>query len=687
MYKYSPFKSQRSIRLLALDGCGLDDDKIICSLEEFELEDLPPYAALSYTWGCPYANPNFELNDPSESAAFNGRYTAERIVPITCNGAKLFITLNLYEALQHIKRRYLGVPGSLASTSETVTESSYIWIDAICINQDNLAERSSQVAIMKLIYSSATKVLFWLGDWLPKTHRAVELIEYLATIPVAQWTSMKHRSLYSEKTYEELNMRNIDIEDWRILTSFLERNWFRRVWIIQEFCTSEFAIFLCGQRTIRWVDIFPVSELLKFTKWSWQLYNADLNSLSGDINWAQAKPFSGIYPVLAPEALQQFKETFWESERNDSNRESTGEEDIVSLTAIIHLSRAFAATDPRDRVFALLPVINRYLQRKTQMEDIYPDYKKKVEAVFVNITFCAMQAGRSLESLSLVCDPFFRKLTELPSWALDLTTLMYPNRLGGYGKWSATGDLPFKVPRMEMFQMLHLQGACIDTITDSTCQYLSFETGQVSSWLGLAMKLNMPYCNRQGRTEILWRTLVMDTAAEIRPAPEALGLHFPNYLLLRLAMPRNTSEVDHTSAERDRWVSLGLESIRALKHANPTGVMPSEDKLSMLWENINNEEKWKRMIFRSGLVFEEESHLPNGFRRLFLTNGNLLGLGPQSLERGDTVWLLPGGRVPIILRQRENGHYVVIGEAYVHGIMHGEAVEAAITDLKDIVLE
>lgn len=61
-------------------------------------------------------------------------------------------------------------------------------------------------------------------------------------------------------------------------------------------------------------------------------------------------------------------------------------------------------------------------------------------------------------------------------------------------------------------------------------------------------------------------------------------------------------------------------------------------------------------------------------RLLFCTLEKKLGLAPPSALPGDQVWILNGARTPFILRQRDNGNYELIGEAYVHGIVHGEAL-------------
>jgi hypothetical protein len=66
----------------------------------------------------------------------------------------------------------------------------------------------------------------------------------------------------------------------------------------------------------------------------------------------------------------------------------------------------------------------------------------------------------------------------------------------------------------------------------------------------------------------------------------------------------------------------------------------------------------------------------NAGRKLFTTSQKWLGLGPECLEQGDEVWLLKHAAVPFILRPHGESQYTIVGEAYVHGIMHGELVDA-----------
>jgi hypothetical protein len=123
---YTPLNTSRyEIRVVDLHP-GEPDDPIHCSLKKVSLENGADYIALSYVWG-----------DDKNTR------------PIQVNGNTLNITFNLALALKRLRDRQC-----------TFT----LWIDAICINQKNVVERTEQVGIMRYIYPMATCVWVWIGD-------------------------------------------------------------------------------------------------------------------------------------------------------------------------------------------------------------------------------------------------------------------------------------------------------------------------------------------------------------------------------------------------------------------------------------------------------------------------------------------------------------------------------------------
>ena len=143
-HQYSAFLHDDSIRLLKLlpTGDGLSEHGLICALEDRRLSDDPSYEALSYTWGQPIFSEFLH----------------------THNGT-LNITENLALALRRLRLK---------------DRVRYLWVDAVCINQDDTTEKSQQVAMMGLIYKTARQVICWLGQSDESVGGAIETLKQLA---------------------------------------------------------------------------------------------------------------------------------------------------------------------------------------------------------------------------------------------------------------------------------------------------------------------------------------------------------------------------------------------------------------------------------------------------------------------------------------------------------------------------
>jgi hypothetical protein len=103
---------------------------------------IPTYDALSYVWG-----------DPSESKL------------IICDGSFIRVTANLHAAL--LRLRHAGSPENSCYHHKpwgySFPDIPPMWIDAFCIDQSNINERTSQVQLMGQIYSEAGRVIVWIG--------------------------------------------------------------------------------------------------------------------------------------------------------------------------------------------------------------------------------------------------------------------------------------------------------------------------------------------------------------------------------------------------------------------------------------------------------------------------------------------------------------------------------------------
>jgi hypothetical protein len=84
--------------------------------------------------------------------------------------------------------------------------------------------------------------------------------------------------------------------------------------------------------------------------------------------------------------------------------------------------------------------------------------------------------------------------------------------------------------------------------------------------------------------------------------------------------------------------------------------------------------------------YRQEVNIALGSRQLFLTNGGVLGLAPIDTKVGDEVWVLASCATPVMLRKSASGSRIFLGEAYAHGVMHGEATDLSL-DYKNLILE
>lgn len=225
-----------TIRLLTLlPGQFQDRVQLSITHERFQDERCTTYECLSYTWG--------EAHTPEEIYIWQKPPTTGGNV----DGLQfLRPRINLLTAL-----KYIRLPD----------RPRVIWADAICIDQDNVAERSQQVARMGQIYNRAARVLVWLGTEDDSTSLAVDTIERLSagilltadrrncsTIPGSEAEIVEHRLKESKLTPQH----------WTSLSQLMQRPWFKRLWIRQEVLLAANVLVRCGYTEIEWGKIEKV---------------------------------------------------------------------------------------------------------------------------------------------------------------------------------------------------------------------------------------------------------------------------------------------------------------------------------------------------------------------------------------------------------------------------------------------
>ena len=151
--------------------------------------------------------------------------------------------------------------------------------------------------------------------------------------------------------------------------------------------------------------------------------------------------------------------------------------------------------------------------------------------------------------------------------------------------------------------------------------------------------------------EAMWRTLVADNFAQEHPAPQCCE---------QLLMDRVKASLGFKMTRSPFWTKV----LKALRSNRPD-------------RNISFDSR-ARSDYTPYQLQNELQHATGDKRRFFRTRKNFLGAGPRSCEASDEVWVLGGLMTPIVLRKQTDGIYKIIGEAYVHGAMHGEALELGI---------
>jgi hypothetical protein len=217
-------------RMLALEPSTDFIADIKCHVHNQSRYRNPGFEALSYRWG--------DLKDNTlvyvRLTAYQGEEESDETPYLPWP-----VTRNLEQAL-----RALRLP-----------DRDRLWVDALCINQKDIAEQGQQVRIMAQIYQSCTRDLLWLGPEDAQISRAMKLILRIQ----GQGESSHDRTCKSMVETERTTFSAFSDQDWDDLKSLiLHPDVWGRVWIIQELILSPEFTLVCGKDTLDWKCIDSV---------------------------------------------------------------------------------------------------------------------------------------------------------------------------------------------------------------------------------------------------------------------------------------------------------------------------------------------------------------------------------------------------------------------------------------------
>jgi hypothetical protein len=443
---------------------------------------------------------------------------------------------------------------------------------------------------------------------------------------------------------------------------------------------------ICGRRIFPWEKLSKTLSFIKATKWYHHLQTEKMRHVKS----LQQNP--GIYKRILHSKLNVgVGPLYLDATRmklNDFNRADSAEMNSKPpLRMLIDTHRFSKSTDPRDKVYAFLGLADRNMSPfRNQPDALVPNYSLSVQEVYTETARVLMLSYRNLSLLSHVEDPSQRRIANLPSWVPDYSIQLdpYPLRYRGPSYWRASGALAWEPNVFTMANgELDVTGYQLDTI-DQTSILRNESSDPSASWASivkLALSLELPYPNPSkrkkipGRVEVLWRTLTTDIYNKVYPAPMPTGSLFIDYILnlqIRHRLTPWSSSDDfqpHHSPLSDSIYPEWRTLLQLEPSSSPYSLGKYRERLATVVESMFN-----GTYSPIGLAqLQHEIDQSGGKRRrLFKTRGGYLGTGARSLREGDEVWILHSSGVPFVLRPQLNGHYRLIGEAFVYGVMHGE---------------
>lgn len=591
-FSYKALRQAQEIRLLRIP---IDDDSqlITSSLFHASLDNCPPYTALSYVWG-----------------------DAKTTLPISVNGSIVSITKNLHEALSALRK----------SGADTAGAALTLWVDALCINQSDDAEKAIQVQLMRRIYHEAAQVIIWLGPEGGESTAALHQLRDIGT----RFQKLKSSPLYALRIPSFLQgiaatpgsqLRSV----WYL---FRRRPYWRRVWVIQEAVLARRATVWCGRDSVAW-DVLQMA--LKAFQLTVSLPRAEATttaalSIIADVNQDISHlRFCAEQFYASGEQGMGLMETLWWTLKAD-----------------------IQATDPRDRMYGLLGLI-----KEEDRVQIPIDYSAAttLENVLFEVTKALLY--KHGPEILCYCTPSLTS-PSLPTWVVDWTvqkeTRLWTNRIGG--AW--TGDRAFNASK----------GMLWDSSTMSPVTHEKPTLSLPGVIVGSVRHIGPQFIISSRAPEYLqacreWLLEVKKMVSDVVLDSDALGDRLASLWRLPIAdknLAGGRAELND-EAPYHYELLIGLTSPELDSAVHGSGKIKTTDQL----------------IIDQTLEYRRRWYLYD--RRPFVTNDGHPGLALADAKPGDQLCIFAGASVPFVIRPNGEGGFRLVGESYVYGLMDGEALE------------
>jgi hypothetical protein len=402
---YWPLPSGPSIRVVRLKP-GEQGSRIECSLITGSLEDME-FEALSYVWGVSLHSYRIDLDRKP-----------------------FFVTYNLHVALAALRHRDHDV---------------FFWIDAICINQNDNAEKSSQVQMMRDIYAKATRTHVWLGLATDDTSRTFESWRrFSQTTPEERkqtalafesWTygsdniSEERDPCWGKPDVSDL-FQDLLVHGASEIIEMTEHEWWRRVWVIQEVVLSREVVLRRGDEKLDWDTFYILPAIARYPGTSGEDYAMDFAKMVQRLRVQIRKTDSGELP---------------------------------SLLDLVHSFRFQASSLGADKIYALtglLPANHPSL--------LAPDYGEPTMETYMRFTLSSIIYHEDLNILAFAAGAEMQGMSWCRDWALQNDGMYelepFSKQSPSGRKYSASGTLRPRCSLNRAERLLSLQGFKVDTV-------------------------------------------------------------------------------------------------------------------------------------------------------------------------------------------------------------------------------
>ena len=569
LYQYSPLGPEE-IRLLILYPGNYKDmlHGIICTVR---FEATGRYRALSYTWG-----------DDSQP-----RYTL-----LTPDGS-LSIRQSLRDALRALRHR-----------KDTVV----LWIDALCINQQDSREKAQQIPVIARVFQGAACTLAYVSND-SQDEEALIAMELIAI----HSSSNENQSDAPDETPPcpmEWTSRGLPPKDnqiWDKILQLFARPWFRRSWVVQEAVVATTLTVICRNKSLDWNKLLMAAEAI--------VQEFEINGDSCTV----------LIPFLE---LAKMRE--WDAQQKR-----------FPLRKLLETFRHTSSTVARDRFYSLLGIAS---DGHTDLFE--PTYRRRFE----DVVFCFGLAFLKIEieegnPMNILCRAGLgSQANRFQSWIPDWTTtrsrsLSHCDHQGTM--FSASGNLDPDITHVINTDELSVLAYLVDEVhgTSLACN----EVSQHKSYFDDVDRMTTALGNKYWEQEL----------DDIKWQVPIAGAIDPQKL------------VHKKTSVRDSYLAFREYAIKVQPESHDKGISGlSSAEAAALWDRGQN--------YRS-LLGEELA----GWRFITSKTRQLCGIACGSVAKHDVIAILCGGKVPFILRKSEtrSGAYRLVGEAYVDGIMLGEALE------------